>query len=215
LKRRWLELLGAERVFEMYGATEGIGVTIARGDEWLHRPGTVGRGFFTHVRVLDERGRAVPAGGTGLVYLRSGASARRVYLDRRDRLLTTVDNFVSVGDRGRLDPAGYLYLTSRQATRIQVGGETVDPTEVEYVLTEHPGVLDAAVIGVPDERLGESLAALVVSTGSEDRRSIRDFLRSRLARHKVPRTIRYVTELPRTDAGKLDRRRLTVDGFSL
>jgi bile acid-coenzyme A ligase len=210
LKQRWLELIGADRVFEMYGATEGLGVTIARGDEWLRRPGTVGRGFFTHIRILDEHGRMLPAGGTGQIYLRTGTPVRRVYLHRDDVLATTIDNFASVGDQGHLDSDGYLYLSSRQATRIQVGGETVDPSEVEYALMQHPGVLDAAVIGVPDDRLGESLIALVIPAGTEDTKNIRQYLRRRLAPYKVPRTIRYVSRLPRTAAGKLDRARLAA-----
>lgn len=208
LKRRWLDVVGPERVFEMYGATEGIGVTIARGDEWLRRPGTVGRGFFTQIRILDERGRALPPGQIGDVYMRSGGSRRYAYLGRDDLGARTIDNFATVGDRGQVDSEGYLYLTARQARRIQVGGETVNPSEVEYVLLEHPGVLDAAVFGVPDDRLGESVAALVVPGRDPDTRSLRDHLRRRLARYKVPRTIRYVTQLPRTETGKLDRARL-------
>jgi bile acid-coenzyme A ligase len=190
----------------MYGSTEGAGLTLARGDEWLERPGTVGRGFFTEVQVRDESGtRPLPPGQTGHVYLRSGRSARVAYLDARDRLRTTLDGFACVGDLGRLDRDGYLYLAPRQLDRIQVGGETVYPDEVESVLCEHPGVLDAAVTGIPDERLGESLLALVVPAGPGDAKALRRYLRDRLPGHKVPRTVRFTDRLPRSEAGKLQR----------
>jgi bile acid-coenzyme A ligase len=207
LKRHWLDLIEPDRVFEMYGATERIGVTIASGAEWLRRPGTVGRGFFTQIRIVDENGRRLPPGEVGEVYLRSGPPARRLYLDPGDGLKTTADGFVSVGDRGHLDADGYLYLGRRQFTRIQVGGETVEPGEVESVLLSHPDVLDAAVLGVPDERLGESVAALVVRADGRgvEAEKLRRYVRERVARHKVPRVIRLVRQLPYTEAGKLDR----------
>jgi bile acid-coenzyme A ligase len=210
LKRDWLSALRPDRVFEMYGATEGIGLTIARGDEWLRRPGTVGRGFFTHIRILDADGRRVPAGETGHIYMRSGPRARRFYLDAGDPISTTADGFASVGDRGWVDDQGYLYLAARQLKRVQVGGETVDPGEVESVLASHPAVIEAAVMGIPDERLGESLVAVVVVTDAShwDSKSMKRYLRERLARYKVPRVIRFVDQVPHTETGKIDRRRL-------
>ncbi len=208
LKRRWLDLLEPSRVFELYGATEGVGITIASGEQWLRRPGTVGKGFFTRIRILDGSQRTLPVGEVGEVYLRSGPATRRHYVDADDGVRTTIDGYASVGDHGRCDADGYLYLAHRQLTRIQVGGETVDPSEVESVLGGHPQVLDAAVLGVPDERLGEAVIALVVAEHGADPRALRHYLRERMARHKVPRLVRLVSELPYTDAGKLDRNRL-------
>lgn len=208
LKRHWLEALGPDRIFEMYGSSEGIGVTLARGDEWLEHPGTVGRGFFTQIRVVGEAGVPLPPGETGEIYMRSGTARRGVYLQGDDGIRATSDGFASVGDHGRLDAAGYLYLAPRQLDRIQIGGETVYPTEVESVLMEHSGVLDAAVLGVPDQRLGESLVAFVVPDGEQDGRVLRRYLRDHVSRHKLPREIRFVASLPYTENGKLDRRRL-------
>jgi bile acid-coenzyme A ligase len=222
LKRHVIDLFGARRVFEMYGCTEGIGVTVLRGDEWLRRPGTVGRGYFTQIRVLDQVGERLPPGRSGEIYLRSGSPGRRPYLRAGDEAAgatmvtfakdagVTVDGFTSVGDRGWQDDDGYLYLEPRQLSRIQVGGETVDPGEVESLLMEHPDVLDAAVRGVPDERLGECLVALVVPAGGQDARVLRWYLREHVARHKVPRVVRFVGRLPRSEAGKLDRRALAA-----
>jgi bile acid-coenzyme A ligase len=206
LKRRWLNLMAPECIFELYGSTEGIGITIARGDEWMARPGTAGRGFFTHVRILDADGIALPAGEEGEIYMRSGLGSLpgHTYLDANDTIKVSVDGFSSVGDRGHLDDDGYLYVAARQLTRIQVGGETVDPSEVESVLIAHPSVLDAGVVGVPDERLGESLVALVVSAG-HDASSLRRYLREKMAAYKVPRAIHVVDHLPYTEIGKLDR----------
>jgi bile acid-coenzyme A ligase len=210
-KREWLDRLGPSRVFEMYGATEGIGVTVANGHEWLRRPGTVGRGFFTQIRILDSTGRPRSTGEVGDVFLRSGPPAQRVYLDG-ERVRTTFDGFATVGDRGWTDADRYLYLARRQLTRIQVGGETVDPAEVESALCGHPDVLDAAVLGVPDERLGESVIALVVAAdGVEgDATALRRYVRERIARHKVPRLVQFVPQLPQTEAGKLDRSQLAA-----
>jgi bile acid-coenzyme A ligase len=205
LKRFWIDAVGASSLFEIYGSTEGIGITLIRGDDWLKRPGTVGRGFFTQIQVRDESGAPLPPGETGEVHMRSGHPARAVYLNSRHHLPRSPDGFASVGDRGRLDEAGYLYLAPRQLGRIQVGGETVYAGEVEELLLDHPGVFDAGVAGVPDERLGEVLVAMVVPTGRPDALSIRRYLWDRVARHKVPRTVYFVDNLPYGPAGKLDR----------
>jgi bile acid-coenzyme A ligase len=204
VKRMWLDLVGEKSVFEMYGATEPVGVTLARGDEWNARQGTVGKGFFTQLRILDEAGRPMRSGSVGDVYMRSGAVAAS-YLDPAQRFRLTPDGFASLGDRGRLDADGYLYLEPRQVRRIQVGGETVYADEVESVLVRHPRVLDAAVIGVEDDRLGETVVAVVVPSGQQvDTREIRDFARDRLARHKVPRNVIISNHVPRAGTGKLN-----------
>jgi bile acid-coenzyme A ligase len=207
LKRDWIDLLGPDRVFEMYGATEGIGLTVARGDEWLQHPGTVGRGFFTEIRVLDSDGRQLPVGETGHIYMRSGSAARRHYF-QEEHGVRTADGFATVGDQGWIDGEGYLYLASRQLTRIQVGGETVDPAEIESILARHPEVVEAAVAGIPDERLGESLMAFIISTRPTNTKLMRAYLRERLAPHKVPRVLSFVDELPHTEIGKIDRVKL-------
>jgi bile acid-coenzyme A ligase len=206
VKLRWLDLVGDTRVFEMYGATEPIGITLARGDEWRARRGTVGRGFFTQLRILDGSGRELPRGEIGDVHMRSAAVAAGGYLDPVQRLRVTPDGFASVGDRGRLDRDGYLYLEPRQVIRIQVGGETVYADEVESVLGQHPHVQDAAVIGVPDERLGEAVFAVVAAPRSQvSARELRQFARERIARHKVPRRVLVTDVVPRSGTGKLDR----------
>lgn len=208
LKRYWIDQIGADRVFEMYGMTEGIGVTLASGGEWLERPGTVGRGFFTQIRILDDDGRRMGVGQKGEIYMRSALTSCHPYLDASYVLNSTADGFFSVGDHGRVDADGYLYLAPRQLRRVQVGGETVDPADVETALMTHPLVIDAAVVGVPDERLGESLVALVEARGPCDARQLKAYLRPRLSPQQLPRTVRFVDRLPYAETGKLDRQQL-------
>jgi bile acid-coenzyme A ligase len=207
LKHTWLGLVGPRRVFEMYGSSENVGITLARGDQWLERPGTVGRGFFTQVRILDRQLRAVAPRQEGQIFMRSAASPNR-YLDPTHSLRLTADGFASVGDRGLMDAEGFLYLSARQLARIQVGGETVDPAEVEAVLRTYPGIREAAVCGVSNRRLGEVLVAVVTGLAEREARPLRTFLLEHLARHKVPRRVMFAEALPRTESGKLDRPRL-------
>ena len=138
-KRGWIDLLGPERVYELYGATEGIGVTLVRGDEWLARPGTVGRGFLTQIRILDDTGGLVPPDTTGTVFMRTPQRVGRSDYVNDQAIRTTLDGFATVGDHGRLDSGGYLYLEPRDHDIINVGGEKVDPDEVEAALRDHPG----------------------------------------------------------------------------
>lgn len=208
-KRQWIGLLGGARVHEVYGATEQIGITIADGDEWLARPGTVGRGFLTRIRVMGEHG-ALPPGEPGTVYMRRGTGRGAA---RRD--LSTVehtpDGFLSVGDRGWLDEEGYLYLDGRRSDALQVGGASVYVTEIERVVQEVPGVGDVAVIAQAHPTLGSVPRALVTLVGGADTdaRAIRRHCRRSLAAHKVPHSIEIVSELPRSEAGKLQRWRIT------
>jgi bile acid-coenzyme A ligase len=215
VKRFWIDQIGPGRVFEMYGASEGIGVTIASGAEWLRHPGTVGKGFWTQIRILDDAGRPLPAGEIGKVYLRSGTTARNNRLPRelRTALERTPDGFAGVGDYGHLDEEGYLFLRPRQVDLINVGGEKVYPAEVEKVLLEHAEVLDAVVLGRPDARFGARPHAVVVPRAGAEltEREIKKHCRTVLPNVKVPATVRFVADLPRTPAGKL--RRATLDGL--
>lgn len=208
VKRAWIDRIGAARIFEIYGATEGVGMTVATGAEWLARPGTVGKGFFTQVRVLDENMKPVPARSLGTVFLRNlAAPSAPVYLSGADRLRTSPDGFRSVGDQGFLDEDGYLYLEPRRTELINVAGENVYPAEVEAVLVRHPGVIDAAVTGVPDARLGSRPVAIVACWPGMtlNERELLEFCRARLSAFKVPRQVQMVSQIPYTPVGKIDR----------
>jgi bile acid-coenzyme A ligase len=209
-KRQWLDLVGPEHLYEVYSSTETIGGTIVRGDEWLARPGTVGRGFFTRISIRDEDGNRLGPGETGKVFMRAGrASANDGYLGGQI-LETAPDGFASVGDYGWLDDDGYLFLAPRRHHLINVGGEKVSPSEVEAQLLEHPAVLDAVVVPVDDDVLGSTVGAYVVARpGSPvSGRDLMAHCRSRLANHKVPTRVTFVDEVPRSAAGKIERWRL-------
>ncbi len=206
----WIDLLGPERVYELYGATEGIGVTLVRGDEWLARPGTVGRGFLTQIRILDEAGHPVPPGTNGTVFMRTPRQAGRSGYVNGQAIRTTADGFATVGDHGRLDRDGYLYLEPRDHDTINVGGEKVDPDEVEAALRDHPAVVDAVAVAVPHQTLGSVVGAhVVLQRGASVRKAeLAAHCGRRLAGYKIPKHFTFVDQVPRSAAGKVQRWRL-------
>jgi bile acid-coenzyme A ligase len=209
-KRGWIDLLGPERVYELYGATEGVGVTLVRGDEWLARPGTVGRGFLTQVRVLDDTGNQVPPGVAGAVFMRTPQRVGRADYINGQAIRTTADGFATVGDHGRLDRDGYLYLEPRDHDTINVGGEKVDPDEVEAALRDHPAVVDAVAVAVPHGTLGSVVGAhVVLRPGANVRRAeLAAHCGRWLAGYKIPKHFTFVDQVPRSAAGKIQRWRL-------
>ena len=209
-KRGWIDLLGPERVYELYGATEGVGVTLVRGDEWLARPGTVGRGFLTQVRILDDIGNLVPPGTTGTVFMRTPRRVDRSNYVNDQAIRTTPDGFATVGDHGRLDRDGYLYLEPRDHDTINVGGEKVDPDEVEAALRDHPAVVNAVAVAVPHQTLGSVVGAhVVLQRGASVRKAeLAAHCGRRLAAYKIPKHFTFVNQVPRSAAGKIQRWRL-------
>lgn len=214
VKRAVIEWWGPVFV-EYYAATEiGIATTIDSA-EWLARPGSVGRaGPGTELLVVDDAGRSQPVGTEGRVFLRRQGRDFH-YHNAPDK---TADAHLepgvyTVGDVGRLDEDGYLYLTGRSAELVVSGGVNVYPAEVEAVLLTHPAVRDAVVIGVPDDEFGERVAALVAAedgaVGGEELTGVLDrHCRERLAGFKVPRRWHLVPDLPRDPSGKLRRAEL-------
>jgi bile acid-coenzyme A ligase len=209
-KRGWIGLLGPERVYELYGATEGVGVTLVRGDEWLARPGTVGRGFVTQIRILDDAGNLVPPGTAGTVFMRTPQRVGRSDYVNEQAIRTTLDGFATVGDHGRLDSGGYLYLEPRDHDIINVGGEKVDPDEVEAALRDHPAVIDAVAVAVPHRSLGSVVGVhVVLRPGASVRRAeLAAHCGRRLAGYKIPKHFTFIDQVPRSAAGKIQRWRL-------
>lgn len=205
LKRGWIERFGADHIWEVYGATEGLVRTWIGGAEWLTRPGSVGKAIGgAQIKIITEDGAhaapaeigeifAIPATGPGTSYRYIGA-------DRRMR----PGGWESVGDYGWLDEDGYLFLADRRADLIICGGVNIWPAEVENVLLSHPAIQSAAVIGLPDDDLGARVHAVIESNDpalSFD--SLCDFLKDKLSRHKIPRSVTIVTEPVRDEAGKV------------
>jgi long-chain acyl-CoA synthetase len=201
-------------VVEYYAATEGGGTYVAS-EEWLTKPGTVGKPHTDdHVRIVGPDGEEVPRGEVGTIYLKAPERGRFDYFKDPDKTAGSYlgDHF-TMGDVGYQDEDGYLFLTDRSANLIISGGVNIYPAEVEEALWPHPAVADVAVIGVPDPDWGETvLAAVQVRLGvvADDRLAAELFehCREHLARYKCPRRIDFVDSLPRTDAGKLYKRRL-------
>ncbi len=211
LKRAWIERLGAARIHELWASTEITGITLIDGEEWLQRPGSVGRGFNTEIQILDAQRQPLPPREVGEIFTRIwGGPPQYQYLGSAP--LETLDsNFASVGDLGYLDEDGYLYLADRRVDLIISGGANVIPAEVEAVLLEHPDVRDAAVIGLKDEDLGRRVHALIEpadATSPPSTEALDRHLRQHLASYKVPRGYEMVAALPRDEAGKIRRGKL-------
>lgn len=212
LKRRWLELMSPERLFEAFGATEAVGHTVVRGDVWLNHPGTVGRPIDTEIRILDEDSVEVAPGTVGEIFMRPLDGVLPFRYIGTSTSLPAVDGFVSLGDLGSVDEDGFLFPADRRLDLVISGGANIYPAEVEAVLLEHPRVADAVVIGLPDPDWGKRVHALVeVRSGQTVATSeLEQWCRHSLAAYKVPKSFEIVPGLPRNEAGKI-RRRALVD----
>ena len=200
-KRRLIELFPAESTWEFYGSTEGQ-FTACRSEEWLARPGTVGRARPGRSLHLDDDGTiwcTVPPHAR-FTYFREPAKTAAAWRE------TSKGPAFTVGDLGRLDDDDYLYLDGRRSDLIISGGVNVYPLEVEQVLGEHPGVDDIAVYAAADPTWGQRVCAAVVGTASED--ELTAYARERLAPPKRPKTWVFRDELPRTLTGKVLREQL-------
>jgi bile acid-coenzyme A ligase len=206
LKRAWIDWLGPDRIWELYGGTEGQGSTLLNGVEWLAHPGSVGRpAAGAEIRVLDSAGRPCAPGEVGEIYFATppggppyhyiGAAAR------------TLGEWESIGDLGYLDEEGYLYLADRRTDLIVSGGANIYPAEVEGAIDSHPKVISSVVVGVPHDDLGSAVHAVVqLADGALlDEEELFRFCADRLARYKLPKTFEFTTATLRDDAGKVRR----------
>ena len=211
LKHAWIDWLGADRIFELYAGTEAQTATIITGTEWLSHQGSVGRPAPGTVVICGPEGEELPNGETGEVWMRS-ARDRPTYRYIGATARTREGGWESLGDMGRLDAEGYLYLSDRVQDMILTGGANVYPAEVEAALQEHPGVESCAVIGLPDEDMGNVVHAIVqAGPGAFTTDELLGFLADRLARYKLPRSIEFTDEPLRDEAGKLRRSALRAE----
>jgi long-chain acyl-CoA synthetase len=212
LKRAMLEWWGP-RVYEYYAATEGGG-TLTSPQEWLARPGTVGRPWpASEILIADDDGKPCPPGTPGTVYMKMSTTQFVYKGDPAKTEAGRLGGFFTAGDIGYLDGDGFLFLCDRKADMIISGGANIYPAEVEAELIMHPGVADVAVFGVPDEEWGERVMAVIEPAagripGPDLAAEILGSLDGKLARMKWPSAIDFTAEMPRDPSGKLLKRRL-------
>jgi long-chain acyl-CoA synthetase len=211
VKEQMIEWLGPI-VLEYYAATEANGATYCNSEQWLAHKGTVGRPLVGEILILDDDGEQCPPGTPGTVWFR-GATQFEYFNDpEKTAQSRTADGKTStVGDVGYVDEEGFLYLTDRKTYMIISGGVNIYPQETENLLITHPKVTDAAVIGVPDEDMGEAVKAVVQPApdalpGPELERELIAFCQEHIAHYKCPRTVDFTDELPRLPTGKLYKR---------
>ncbi|SNR95663.1 fatty-acyl-CoA synthase [Haloechinothrix alba] len=210
VKRAMMDWWG-EIIYEYYGATEGHGLTVVSPQDWLQKPGSVGKALLGTLHICDDDGAELPAGEIGLIYFERDEMPFEYHNDpEKTKRAQHPEHptWTTVGDVGYVDDDGFLFLTDRKSFMIISGGVNIYPQEVEDVLTLHPKVLDVAVIGIPDPEMGEQVKAVVqpapdVEPSPELADELIAYVRDRIAHYKAPRSVDFLDELPRTPTGKL------------
>ena len=198
---------------EYYAGSEGIGMSLVKSEEWLAKPGTVGRMIYGKAHVCGPDGTELPPGETGLLFFENEVLPS--YHKDPDKTADAMNRqgWMTLGDIGHIDEDGFIFLTDRKSHMIISGGVNIYPQEIEDLLVSHPDVLDAAVIGVPDDDLGERVVAVVQpadmdQAGDAMEQALRDYLEPQLSRIKMPRQFDFRPDLPREANGKLYKREL-------
>jgi long-chain acyl-CoA synthetase len=212
VKAQMLEWWGPV-IYEYYAGTEGNGMTAITPQEWLKRQGSVGRAVFGQIRICNDAGELVGPMTEGVVYFAGGKEFAYHNAPEKTAESRNAHGWSTLGDVGYVDADGYLYLTDRKAFMIISGGVNIYPQEIENLLITHPAVMDVAVVGAPDEEMGEKVVAVVQPVdaslaGPALAQELIQFARSRLSHVKVPRQIDFTQELPRHPNGKLYKRLL-------
>lgn len=215
IKRRMIDWWG-EIIHEYYSGTENNGFTAITTAEWLTHPGSVGRAKLGVIHICDEAGQELPQGQEGEVYFENGHQFVYHNDPEKTASCTNAKGWTTLGDIGRLDAEGYLFLTDRKSFVIISGGVNVYPQEAEDILLGHPAVLDAAVFGVPNEDFGEEVKAVVQLLPQIDpspalEADLIAICRARLSAIKCPRSVEFRRTLPRSATGKLYKRKLKAE----
>ncbi|HWE53984.1 MAG TPA: acyl-CoA synthetase [Acidimicrobiales bacterium] len=216
VKRQMIDWWGPI-IHEYYSSSEGNGFTMIGPEEWLTHPGSVGRPAGGVIHIVDEDGNELPVGQIGTVWFEGSAQFEYHNDPKKTADAFNDKGWSTLGDMGSLDDEGYLYLSDRRTNLILSGGVNIYPQEIENEMALHPAVLDVAVIGVPDDEMGQQVKAVVqaadpAAAGPALEADLIAFCRSRLAGFKCPRTVDFVDELPRLPSGKLAKR-LLIDRY--
>ena len=198
-------------IYEYYAGTEGNGFTVIGPHEWLERKGSVGKAIIGEVRICGEDNEQLPARSEGVVYFANGPALSYHNDPGKAAENTNKQGWTTLGDVGWVDEDGYLYLTDRKSFMIISGGVNIYPQEIENLLITHPKVADVAVVGAPDEEMGERVVAVIQPADWSDagdalRDELLSFARANLSHVKSPRVIEFMAELPRHPTGKLYKR---------
>ena len=206
LKEEWIEWVGADVLCELYAGTEVQAITWITGREWLEHYGSVGRPIVGQIKVVGDNGEDLPPGEIGEIYMLAdgGQGSTYRYLGADPKQLADTE-WESLGDMGSMDADGYVYLADRRKDLILRGGANIYPAEVEHALDEHPAVRSCAVIGVPDNDLGQRVYAVVDAPGGVSVEALRAHMAERLVTYKCPDDYGFVDEPVRDDAGKVRR----------
>ena len=212
IKRDMIEWWGPI-IIEYYAGSEGIGMTMLGSEDWLAHPGSVGRPIWGKIHVCGPDGEELPAGEDGVIYFENDILPTYHNDPAKTADAMNAEGWMTLGDIGHFDEDGFLYLTDRKSHMIISGGVNIYPQEIENLLVTHDKVMDAAVIGAPDEDLGEKVVAVVQpidmgDAGDELEQELRDFLAPSLARIKMPKLFDFRPDLPREANGKLYKREL-------
>jgi long-chain acyl-CoA synthetase len=212
IKKQMLDWFGPV-IWEMFAGTEGPG-TIVSPQEWLAKPGTVGKPGPGQMKILDESNRQVEAGVEGQIWVINPKDSQFEYYKAPEKTADAqLDGYFTAGDIGYIDEDGYLFITGRSAETIISGGVNIYPQEIDDVLLQHPQVADVACVGVPHPDLGEQVKAIVqLSSGLTGNAALAEelisFCQPHLAKQKWPRSIDFVDLVERSEAGKVYRRKL-------
>jgi len=212
LKLAIMDYFKNAELWEAYGSTEAGLVTLLRPEDQMKKLGSIGKEIYgiDRIKILDEEGKEVPVGEVGELYSRTPQIFKEYWKDPEKTKEVFQGEWFSAGDMARQDEDGYYYLVDRKANMIITGGENVYPSEVENVVGAHPAVKDVAVIGVPDEKWGEAVKAVVILHESyvasdELAKEIMEFCRGKIAGYKRPKSVDFIKEeeMPRTGTGKI------------
>jgi long-chain acyl-CoA synthetase len=198
-------------ISEYYAGTEGNGFTAINSEQWLTHKGSVGRALVGQIKICGEDGEELPTEEEGVVFFAGGGQFE--YHNDPDKTAESRNRhgWTTLGDVGKLDEEGFLYLTDRKSFMIISGGVNIYPQEIENLLIGHPKVADVAVVGAPHEEMGEQVVAVIqpadwADAGDELAAELTAFARANLSHVKTPRRIDFMQELPRHQTGKLYKR---------
>ena len=180
-------------------------------EEWREKPGSVGKPWpMSEVKIYDDDGNQLPPNKVGTIYMTAGGFGFEYHKDKKKTQEAYIEGFFTMGDMGLLDEDGYLFIVDRKSDMIISGGVNIYPAEIENTLFEHPSVFDVAVFGVPDEKWGEAIKAVVQlkqgKTATEQ--EIIQWCEEKMSKIKKPKSVDFMDELPRDINGKIYKRNL-------